>query len=154
MSLYHYRAKNGPNKVVEGTVIAQDREHAIDMVNAMGYIPISVVERRSQDQAVSLRQAHTPLKIKLRTIVVFSSQLARLLKAGIPILKALSIIAEQEDNPRFKTMIMNMAEDIKSGGTFSRSLVKYPEVFSPLYVSIIRGGEDGGVLGVGIRTYC
>ncbi|MFA5373578.1 MAG: type II secretion system F family protein, partial [Candidatus Omnitrophota bacterium] len=79
-------------------------------------------------------------------ITIFTRQMASLLKAGVPILRALSIIAEQLDKSQFKTIIYNIYRSVKEGTCFSAILAGYPAVFSSFYVAMINTGENSGAL--------
>lgn len=80
------------------------------------------------------------------SLAVFTRQLATLLQAGLPLLKALYILRDQERNPRFKRVLQEITEQIESGNTLSESFAQHPKVFDRLYVNMIRAGEAGGVL--------
>lgn len=79
---------------------------------------------------------------------LFTRQLASLLNAGLPLLRALQILAEQESHPLFKRTLLQLAENIQHGNTFSESLALYPHLFSSLYLNMVRAGELGGMLGI------
>ncbi len=152
MANYRYRAKKGPTEIVDGVVNAVSRESAIDIINSLGYMPVQV-ELESSNKVIPPPKidAGRSRKVSLRDIVLFSAQLSRLIKTGVPILKSLDIIAEQTNNNYLRSLIVKMSDRIRSGGTFSGALLDFPEVFSPLYVSVIRAGEDGGTLPVALE---
>jgi type IV pilus assembly protein PilC len=80
------------------------------------------------------------------TITLFTRQMATLLSAGLPILKALETLRRQEKQPAFQSVLDGLAENIRSGGTFSDGLRQYPGIFDHLYLSMVRAGEAGGLL--------
>lgn len=153
MPYYRYRAKKGPQETVEGRLEAPNQESAIDQINAMGYTPVRIEPAPASPEEAAI-VGNKPLvvrRVRLRGLVVFFSQLARLLKAGVPILKALGIIAEQTDTPSLRLAITAIAEDIKTGQTFSGALAKFPVLFSGLALAIIKAGEDSGTLSVALE---
>jgi type IV pilus assembly protein PilC len=79
-------------------------------------------------------------------LAVFTRQLATLVKAGMPILRSLEVLARQEKRPAFKAIVDDVAETIRSGGNFSDGLGAHPKVFDRLYVNMVKAGEAGGVL--------
>ena len=79
-------------------------------------------------------------------IAVFTRQLATLVKAGMPILRSLEVLARQEKRPAFKEVIESIADMIRSGGNFSDGLAANERVFDRLYVNMVKAGEAGGVL--------
>jgi type IV pilus assembly protein PilC len=86
--------------------------------------------------------------IKPRGLAIFTRQLATLVKAGMPIMRALDVLARQEKNAAFKEILGTIAETIRAGGNFSDGLAQYPKVFDRLYVNMVKAGEAGGVLDV------
>ena len=77
---------------------------------------------------------------------MFTRQLVSLLKAGVPLLRSLDIIGEQLQNPYFKEVVKQLAAGIRDGQTFSDSLTLFPRIYSSLYVTMVRAGEEGGSL--------
>src|SRR5262245_39295970 len=84
--------------------------------------------------------------IKGKGLAVFTRQLATLVKAGMPILRSLEVLARQEKRPAFKVVIEDLADTIRSGGNFSDGLGANDRVFDRLYVNMVKAGEAGGVL--------
>ncbi len=80
-------------------------------------------------------------------LAVFTRQLSTLVNAGMPILRSLETLARQEKNLRFKWVLEQISESIKSGNTFSDGLTQHPKVFDRLYINMVKAGEAGGVLG-------
>lgn len=79
-------------------------------------------------------------------LTIFTRQLATLVKAGMPILRSLEVLARQEKRPGFKIVLEEIADTIRSGGNFSEGLAAHPKLFDRLYVNMVRAGEAGGVL--------
>ncbi len=78
----------------------------------------------------------------------FTRQLATLLRAGMPLLRGLEVLARQERSPAFRRVMEGLIEAIKSGGTLSEAMAQHPRVFDRLYLSMVKAGEAGGVLDV------
>jgi type II secretory pathway component PulF len=152
MPTFKYKAKKGPEDIIEASVDAASEKEAIEKISIMGYIPVSIeLESKgggssSSHQTAAAVLMKPPGRIKSKQITIFSRQLASLLKAGVPILRALNIISEQSNNPNFKAVFFQINRAVKEGATFSSALSKYPAVFSPLYIAMIRTGEDSGSL--------
>ena len=79
-------------------------------------------------------------------LTVFTRQLATLVKAGMPIMRGLEVLARQEKRPAFRQVIEDLADTIRSGGNFSDGLAAHPKTFDRLYVNMVRAGEAGGVM--------
>jgi type IV pilus assembly protein PilC len=86
--------------------------------------------------------------VTIQDVAIFSRQFSTMINAGLPVLQCLAIIAEQQQNPTFRKIINGLKDDIGSGGNLSDSMAKHPDVFSELYVNMVRSGELGGVLDV------
>lgn len=83
-----------------------------------------------------------------KELAVFTRQLATLLRAGMPLLRGLEVLARQERNSAFRRVIEGLTEAIKSGGTLSEAMAQHPRVFERLYLNMVKAGEAGGVLDV------
>ncbi|MDB6115208.1 MAG: epsF 2 [Lacunisphaera sp.] len=86
--------------------------------------------------------------VKPKELAVFTRQLSTLLRAGMPLLRGLEVLARQERNAAFQRVLAALSETIKSGGTLSEAMAQHPRVFDRLYINMIKAGEAGGVLDV------
>ncbi|MBN2119661.1 MAG: type II secretion system F family protein [Candidatus Omnitrophica bacterium] len=145
MALYRYKAKETPQKLVEGNIEAATRDDAIKQIEQMGYFPVKVEEISEGDATLVFKKVRTS-RISSKEITIFSRQLATLIKSGVPILKALGVLVEQTSNMGFKNIISDVFNELKEGSKFSSCLSKYPKVFSTFYVAMVRAGEDSGNL--------
>lgn len=150
MGLYKYRAKKGPEDIITSVINAASKEEAIDKISKMGYLPISVEDVRSETEPGLKRPGPLSRRIKPRQLTIFSRQLSILLKSGVPILKALTILSEQTPNYYFRSILNNIRLQVKDGNTLSAALNQHSKVFSPLYISLVRAGEESGTLEVAL----
>jgi len=141
MPRFEYKAKDGPGKVVEGVVAASSRSEALAVIEGRGLIPVWV--RPAGESAGDLRLQRG---IAPRDVTIFTSQLAGLVKAGVPILRALATLQEQCENRRLAGVIARLESDIREGGTLSSALARHERLFPPQYVSMVRAGESAGRL--------
>lgn len=81
-----------------------------------------------------------------RELAAFTRQLGTLIKAGLPLLRGLEVLARQQTNATFRRVIESLADDIRSGGTLSEAMARHPRVFDRLYINMIKAGEAGGVM--------
>ncbi|MCX5692488.1 MAG: type II secretion system F family protein [Candidatus Omnitrophica bacterium] len=149
MAIYKYRAKKGLDHVEDGKIEAQSEKDAIEKIHQMGCVPLYIEEcLRSEPKTQASSSLGTRMfgRIPQSEITLFSRNLASLLRAGVPILKAISIISEQSENANLKIMLYNIYNAVKDGSSFSSALMKYPKSFSYLYIAIINAGEDSGSL--------
>lgn len=146
MPTFKYTAKDGP-KNVEGTLNAQNKEDAIEKVNQRGLIPVRISLQQDETKAPEINSKHMfAPRVKSKDVTIFSRQLASFVKSGVPILRGLSIIAEQSENPAFRSVLERIREDIREGTSFSESLRKHPKIFSSLFIAMVNSGESSGNL--------
>ncbi len=143
MPLFVYKAKQGPHHTEEGVVDAFSRAEAADVLSARGLVPIYIKEREGCGTEKPRRWAR---RVKRRDVVIFTYQLASLIRSGVPILRALSTIREQTEHPRFKRLVGEIEGHIRDGEMLSDALQRQGPYFPELYVSMVRSGESGGVL--------
>ncbi len=84
--------------------------------------------------------------IGAKGLTQFTRQLATLVRAGMPLLRCLEVLSRQERNVAFRSVLEELAEAIRSGGTFSEGLMRHPKIFDRLYINMVKAGEAGGVL--------
>jgi type IV pilus assembly protein PilC len=85
-------------------------------------------------------------KIETRDLVIFTRQFATMIDSGLPLVQCLEILASQQENKTFKTILYKVKEDVESGSTFADALKKHPKAFDELYVNLVAAGEVGGIL--------
>ncbi|WP_367275870.1 type II secretion system F family protein [Microcella sp.] len=85
-------------------------------------------------------------RVTMKDLAVMSRQMATMIGAGLPLLRALAILAEQSENPKLAQTLEEVRAAVESGATFSDSLAKHPKVFPPLLINMVRAGEVGGFL--------
>lgn len=146
MGLYKYKAKKGPNNIINSVINAGSQKEAIEKISEMGYLPMSVEQVKDAAAAITSNKNLIRVKLKSKQVTVFTRQLAILLRSGVPILKGLMILADQALNPNFKAILNTINSQIKDGNSLSTALMAYPKIFSPLYIALVRAGEDSGTL--------
>jgi len=143
MTTFVYKAKKSTAETVTGHINAQSEEEAIDLINQLGFLPVSVHPERAEGDKTDLGKKQ---KVKLRELYFFSRQLANLLKSGITLLRALTIMEAQTHNRYFKKVLNRISYLIKDGKTFSDSLAEFPHIFGSLYITMVNAGEESGNL--------
>lgn len=146
MARFIYRAKKGPKEEVGGSIEAENKNAALRNLATMGYFPI-FLEQEDIEQAV-LRK--NPLlrfrRVSIRELSVFTRQLSDLLEAGLPLVRALSVLEKQTPNRFLQSVISDLRDFVQGGNPLSASLQRHPRIFSDLYVSMVKSGETGGGL--------
>jgi type IV pilus assembly protein PilC len=162
MASYCYEAVDASGLKNQGTLDVMDQSEALKRIKEMGLFPTKIAQampfRRRPKRAARvfprLLQMRIPLprgKIKPAALTVFTRQLATLIDVGMPLMRGLRILQEQTENRALKSVIVNLAAAIESGSSLSEALAAHPKVFNPLYVSMVKAGEMGGVLEVTLR---
>jgi type IV pilus assembly protein PilC len=142
---YRYEAADQQGRLIKGTLKAAGEIEAERILIQRGYRPINVEITPSM---FSLEEALPSLfQVKPRDVILFSRQLATLLRSGISLLPALEILGEQATTGRaFRKILASLVDELRSGGAFTQALSKYPKVFSEIYVKTIAVGEQSGSL--------
>jgi MSHA biogenesis protein MshG len=146
MTTYKYRVRDRTGKAMIGTIDAPSLESAGDRLYQTGYFPISLEEEKAST-SLDLQEVWKRFKkVKLEELVVFSQQLSTLYKAGLPLLTGLRSLIEQAENKKFKGVLEEVHMQIEGGSTLHHAMAKHPDVFSTVYVNMIRAGETSGML--------
>lgn len=162
MARFKYLAMSDKGVEVNGVVNAENQVTAIQQIRDLGYFPTQVVEEADRARARRTTAARadrgsglnvelkflTPRTISGRTLAIFTRQLAVLIDAGLPLLKSLRVLEEQQKPGPLKDALTGMGQAVESGSTFSESLAAYPKLFNKLFVNMVKAGEAGGVLEV------
>lgn len=141
---YNYQVRDPSGKMVSGVLVADSQELVITRLREMGYVPLKVAVQRGP--GVRREINILPQKAKLKDLAVFSRQFSAMVSAGLPILKALSILEQQTESKVLRTTTEEVRLDIERGASLSSALAKHPKVFNDLYVAMVKSGETGGVL--------
>lgn len=145
MPIYNYKAKLKNAETVLGEVEAQTKQEAVDKINQMGLTAVHVAEA-GHANVEKAAAAVRPRRISSKELYLFSRQLANLTRSGIPILRTLELIGNQNKNSYFKYVIENIRAGVREGRNFSDCLAEYPKIFSNLYVVMVKAGEESGNL--------
>jgi len=85
-------------------------------------------------------------KVKNKDIIIFTRQFSTMIDAGLPLVQGLGILAEQSENPTFKSILKQITRDVEGGSTLAEAMKKHPKVFDELFVNLVAAGEVGGIL--------
>ncbi len=153
MAKFAYTAADKEGHEIEGTIESTSESRARKELASQGFTvtkmsEVVVTEKKASAKAKKRPKPLFGTGVKSENVTIFSRQLATLLKAGLPLLRSLEVIARQEKNPYFKGIIEDIADSVRTGNKFSEGLAQNPKVFDKLYVNMARAGEAGGVLDV------
>lgn len=169
MTTYSYSAVDAQGRETRGTMQVTDQAEALKRIKEMGFFPVKITAQTVQPLSPAERaQRHANRlglksravaqagvgrvgRVKVRTVTLFTRQLATLIDAGMPLLRGLRLLHEQETNRNFKRVLAGLASAIESGSSFSEALAQYPKVFNRLYLNMVKAGELAGALEASLR---
>jgi type IV pilus assembly protein PilC len=152
MPTFKYEALDSQGVGIKDEIEALSEKEAISKIRNMGYFPTKVrvhgAGRKAAAKAVARPEHRRGAggKVRVKHITQFARQLSTLQDAGLPILRSLRILQEQQKSGTFKRVIGYVADDIEGGSTLSEALGRSPRAFDRLFVSMVAAGETGGVL--------
>jgi type IV pilus assembly protein PilC len=160
MPNFAYEAMNASGKTQKGTIDAATSDEAIRKLREEGLYPTAVREQKAGGATKPNVAAEGAAKKKkkgfaisfggvpLKRMTLFTRQLSTLQDAGLPLLRSLQILEQQQKPGKLKNILEGVCEDVESGNSLSDAFGKYPKAFDRLYVKMVKAGEIGGVLDV------
>jgi type II secretory pathway component PulF len=144
--LFSYKAKSNTGAIVEGMLESADRFTLARDLRAKGNTPVSIVpQKKGLTLSFSFADKFFS-RIKTAELIVFTNNLSGMLKAGLSLYRALSVLQKQTKKPLMTKILTSLSADINSGETLSTGLAKFPDTFSKLFVSMTKAGEESGNL--------
>ncbi|MDP2143640.1 MAG: type II secretion system F family protein [Gallionella sp.] len=156
MAVFIYTGRGRDGVSVKGTLEGDDSGAVAEQLMNLGITPLDIVESRARIAGTAaivvasplsrLRHRLTDQPVSALDLMLFSRQMHTLLKAGVPMLRALSGLQESTQKPAFVTVIKDLRESLDSGRELSSAMRRHPEVFFPYYLSMVQVGEMTGML--------
>ena len=140
---YDYKVRDRTGSLVSGQLVGDSETLVLQKLREMGMTPVEV--KRSGTglkMEINLRPGH----VKLKQIAIFCRQFATMVNSGLPIMRALAILADQTESTELAKILVQTRTDVEHGSSLSAAMAKHPKAFNNLFVSMIRSGETGGVL--------
>lgn len=144
MAKFKYKEIDSSGKVVQGNMEANSQSDVISAIKARGARPVSVVQDTSISSSLDIKIGKK--KVKSRDLSIFAKQLYTMLHAGMPLLSCIETLGEQTEHPTLREALSFIHQDLQKGAIFSTSIQKRPDVFPPLFYSMVRSGELSGNL--------
>ena len=139
---FSYTATNKEHKIITGKAEAANRQALIESLQRQDLRPMVIKPVKE----LSFNFFNKKKKVKLKELVIFTRQLSTMITAGVPLNKSLATLQDQASDKYFKTVIAGVSKDVEGGMPIGDALSKYPNVFSQVYVNMVRAGEAGGIL--------
>jgi type IV pilus assembly protein PilC len=144
MTLYRYQARNKEGQLYEKSVEAFDRPALYKVIRDEGGSVVSVKETKSLSASFSFKNLFGGIKTQDK--INFAKNLGSMITAGLPVTRALSVMEKQAKGEALKTLLAELSSDVSRGSTLSESLGRRPKVFSALFISMVRAGEESGTV--------
>lgn len=146
MPLYQYESYSRRGNKVTGTVDAASLQMAKEILQGQDLLPISIKEVQAiEGQTGFSFKSLFEKKIDSRSTILFTKQLAVLLKSSVPLLQAIELLTEQFEGG-FRRILIRVKDGLKSGQSLAKELARYPKIFTNVYVQLVRAGEASGKL--------
>jgi len=140
---YDYKVRDRSGALITGQLAGDSEALVLQRLREMGMTPVEVKKANAgMKMEINLR----PGRVKLKQISVFCRQFATMVNSGLPILRALAILADQTDNTEFAKVLIQVRTDVENGSSLSAAMGKHPKAFNNLFISMVKAGEAGGVL--------
>jgi len=148
MATFTYVAKDKTGKEVKGQQDAGSKDALIKNLRAKGLVVGTVTEEKAVAKAKQKAGGFRLFggKVNLKDLSIFCRQFATMINAGVSLVRCLDVLEQQTNSPRLKEIIRDIEAEVQGGATLSRSMAKFPRVFSNLTTGLVRAGEVGGVL--------
>jgi type IV pilus assembly protein PilC len=162
MPSYAFEAANTAGKTQKGTIEADNSEDAIKKIRSQGLFPTAVREQKGAKKAAAAKKRQQAGKkkkpraitiggVNQKQLTLFTRQMSTLQDAGLPLLRSLQILEDQQKPSKLKYVLEDVCEAVSSGSSLSEAFNQHPKVFKRLYVKMVAAGEVGGVLDVVMR---
>ena len=146
MQTFKYSYRDAQGKIQGGEIEAPNETAVSQRLRSMGLAPLSIAPVRVSALNSDIKIPGLGEKITLKDISVLARQLATMIQAGLSILRALNILAEQTESKALSRVVVDVRSDVESGVSLSQALSRHPKVFPPLMINMVRAGEVGGFL--------
>jgi type IV pilus assembly protein PilC len=157
MAVFQYEALNASGQEIRDSLEAPSKEDAVAKVRGLGYFPTKVVEKSDKKRTIARQVSGTRKKkaagtglghVPIKQLTAFTRQLSTLQDAGLPILRSLRILEQQQKPSMLRKVLKEVHDDVEGGSTLSEALSRHPKAFNRLYCNMVAAGEAGGVLDV------
>jgi len=146
MPLFEYRGLTRDGKNTKGTLDAENVRAARMKLKKDGIYVSDIRDRQKANNAANKQKRSRGKKVPIRDLALMTRQLATLIKANIPLVDALSAVAEQVENPTLSEAIADCKNMVNEGSPFYKALSKYPNIFNNIFITMCEAGEMSGTL--------
>lgn len=149
METFSYTAVGADGKEKKGSIVAETREDAARSLKEQGLLPMSIGKQSALDKDINF--SFGKKGVKVRDLSVFCRQFSSIIKAGVNVINALSMMSEQTENKKLKAAIKNVQSNVEKGETLSSAMRSEGDIFPSLLISMVAAGEASGSLETAIE---
>ncbi len=147
--VYVYQARNMKGELITGEYEAENMREVAIRLRGMNLYPVRIEEKRTPSSFFSLTLAPKKErvgKVKLTDLTVFTRQFATMINAGLSLSTCLNILSEQSESKALRQILKEIQRMVDEGSSLSEAFAKFPNVFSPLYINMVKAAESAGTL--------
>lgn len=152
MTKFSYKAKRSSGEIYEDVAEVENKFGLYDKVRAEGATLISYEEEHQNFKAKMEKLNNMLSRIKLSDKIIFARNLGAMIEAGLSLSRALSVMERQTRNKKFKEVLSDLIDKINQGQTFASALAEHDKVFPPIFVSMVKAGEESGGLSDALKV--
>ncbi len=139
---FTYKAITKEGRTISGSAEAVSKQALLMLLHKQGVKPLLIeAEKKKHNSIFGPAQ-----KVRLQDLVIFTRQLSTMVSAGVPLVRSLSALAADSESVYLRVVLGSVTKDVESGKPLAEAFAKYPKVFSEVYVSMVKAGEEGGIL--------
>lgn len=147
MPVFQYAARQPNGQTVNGTLEAVDQSAAVRSLRERGLIPVDIKQSSAATKAAAAKKRKGKGgRVKIDDIVVLSQQMSVMIRAGLPLIEVLDILADQTERIALANAIRQIEHDVAGGSSLTEAMVKHPNIFNQFFISMVRAGEASGML--------
>lgn len=143
MPTYVFKGRNKLNEIVVGERVADNRE-ALRTLLRKEQVTITAVKEKGRE--IGIPKLGGRKKVKAKDLSIFTRQFSVMIDAGLPLVQCLEILAQQQENKYFQSILLQVRQDVEEGSTLAAAMARHPKVFDQLYANMVEAGETGGIL--------
>ena len=150
MTVYSYKATDKSGKFIEGDIDAPHYQSAIEQIRQLNYFPVKVAEGKSVSTLSSGLRLALPSfgsAVSTKDLMTITQQLATLIESGLTLDDGLSTLVKLAETEKIRSILADVRKRVHAGTSFADALAEHPDVFSKLYINMVRAGEAGGLIG-------
>ena len=150
MTVYSYKATDKSGKFIEGNIDVPDYQAAIEHIRQLNYFPVKVAEGKSASKISAGMKLSLPKfgsTVSTKDLMTITQQLATLVDSGLTLDDGLSTLVKLAETEKIRFILSDIRQRVHAGTSFADALAEHPDVFSKLYINMVRAGEAGGMVG-------